>query len=477
MTDDITVPLPDRAHEAEPEVTEVLPVAADTEALADIGAPPPVPVSSPHEPRARRGWHPEIGRRLRGVAGIDESLLARVPQERARYTALGGVVIGTALMAAFSMWFAISEALGHGSFLIVIPVAIWGLFIFNFDRWLISSSMGLRWYRKAGTLVMRVMMAFLFGVIIAEPLVLRVFQTAIEKNVQDERSADLADLRTKLVACNPESTVPGGAIPRGCDGFVLTFTTTPGSQSSQLTAKRADAATLSAQIATDTKQLNTLNNEARLECVGSSGPGRTGKAGVGPNCTRLRKEADTYAKAHPIAAETATLSALQKQISTLEASVGSAQTVFEQQRTTMVNQRVAAEQSHQGAIGILERLAALNRLAATSTALFVGTWAVRLLFILVDSMPILVKMLGGVTTYDRLVERQLASADAEHAADLETAKDERQARVRRRRAEIDVELREHRAVLGSRVSRAVHDLATEYVEPSPADSSHMRGRV
>jgi hypothetical protein len=409
------------------------------------------------------------------VAGVDEVLLSRVPQERARYTALGGVVIGTALIAAFSMWFAITEAVGTTSAWVILPTLIWGLFIFNFDRWLISSSVGVHWHKRYGTLIMRVAMALLFGVIIAEPLVLRVFQTAIVKNIQDERTADLDALQSKLIACNPESNLPGGAtVAPGCEGYVLTFPSTPGSVTAQLASKRADAAALTTEIANDTKQLDTLNNEARLECVGATGPGLTGHEGVGPNCLRLRGEADAYAKAHPIATETASLAAVQKQISTLEAQVTTSQTTFEAQRSDLINREVAAAKAHQGSIGILERMGALSKLAASSSTLLIGTWLVRLLFIMVDCMPILVKFFGGVTTYDRLVERELENADEIHAADWETARDERMAGVRRRRDEIDVELREHRAELGSRVSRAVHDLATEYGEPPRSGSLYGR---
>jgi hypothetical protein len=448
---------PESNPEPAPDVAVAVPTE-DAVPTRDEGKPP----------RTRRSWRFSPGRTMRSVAGVDEALLDRVPQERARYTALGGVVIGTALIAAFSMFFAITEALGSTSAWIILPTIIWGLFIFNFDRWLISSAVGLRWHRRYGTLVMRVLMALLFGIIIAEPLVLRVFQSAVVKNIQDERTADLATLQSKLVACNPETAVPGGGeVPAGCDGFVLTFPSTPGSLSSQLASKRADEKSLAAEIATNTKQLNTLDNQARMECVGDSGPGLTGHPGVGPNCDRLRSEADAYAKAHPIGAETAQLTTLQKQISSLESQVTTAQGSFEKQRTDLINQRLAVERSHQGPIGILERMGALSKLAHSSTTLLLGTWAVRLFFIMIDCMPILVKFFGGITTYDRLVDRELANADADHAAAWEIENDERLARVRRRRDEIDVELREHRAHLGSRVSRAVHELATEYIEPNP----------
>ena len=420
----------------------------------------------------------DLGRRLRAVAGVDEALMARVPQERARYTALGGVVIGTALIASFSMWFAITEALGETSGWVILPTLIWGLFIFNFDRWLVSSAMGSRWHKRIGTLVVRVLMAVLFGIIIAEPLVLRVFQTAIVAHIQDERTADLAKLQTNLVRCNPE---PNGTAapktPANCNGYVLTFPTSPNTAVNELASKQADAAKLQTQIDTDTRQLATIENEARMECAGYKGPGLTGRAGVGPNCTRLRSEADAYAKAHPIATETAQLSTLQQQISTLEAQVASSRTDFLKERTQLINQAVATEKSHQGPIGIIERMGSLSALTKGSLTLLIGVWLVRLLFIMVDCMPILVKFFGGVTWYDRLVERELTNADLQHAAEFDTAYDERAARLHRRRAEIDVETREHRAALGTRVSRAVHDLATEYVEPGGTVYRGRSGRT
>src|SRR5262245_5868970 len=271
-----------------------------------------------------------VGRWIRVLAGVDEALLARVPQERARYTGLGGVVLGTATIAAFSMWFAISQLLGFSHPLIAVPVLIWFLFILNFDRWLVSSAMGSGWRRRLPTLLMRVTMALLFGVIIAEPLVLRIFQTAIEQHIRDEREHQLADLRSRLLECNPLSTAPGGAAaPPGCAGYVLTFSTTPGAMIEELAARRADADTLQATIDADSQELARINDLARRECVGDSGPGLTGRFGVGPNCRRLREQADTYEATHPIAPNVAKLAELRGQISALETSVSSGRADFE----------------------------------------------------------------------------------------------------------------------------------------------------
>lgn len=401
-----------------------------------------------------------LGRWIRVLAGVDERLLDRVPQERARYTGLGGVVLGTATIAAFSMWFAVSQLLGFSHPLIVVPVLVWFLFILNFDRWLVSGALGSGWRRRVPTLLMRIAMAFLFGVIIAEPIVLRVFQTAIEQHIRDEREQELADLRGKLLACNPLTTVPGGgAAPAGCEGHVLTFQTTPGATIEELAARRDDAQALRTVIDADAKELSRIEDLARRECVGDSGPGLTGRRGVGPNCRRLRQQADTYAATHSIAPNVVRLNALEAQISQLETKLSTSRETFEQAREAQIVERVAEVRSHQGSIGLLERMEALNELAKTNSALFLGIWAVRLFFVLIDCMPVVVKFLGGITAYDRLVDAQLASATTMHQAEVGTRHDEVAAGARKRRAELDLEVQEHTAGLHMRLDDAVRKLA------------------
>jgi len=62
------------------------------------------------------------GRLLRQVAGVNETILDWVPEERPRYTRLGAIVINTGLMAALSM----TVLLGKVDVppLFVVPVAL-----------------------------------------------------------------------------------------------------------------------------------------------------------------------------------------------------------------------------------------------------------------------------------------------------------------------------------------------------------------
>ena len=84
------------------------------------------------------------GRWLRSLIGVDEGLLDRVWEERARYTCLGAIVLGTAAMAALSMLDALDQIFGPIWPALILIALFWGAFICGIDRWLIASTHGVR---------------------------------------------------------------------------------------------------------------------------------------------------------------------------------------------------------------------------------------------------------------------------------------------------------------------------------------------
>jgi uncharacterized protein DUF4407 len=351
-----------------------------------------------------------VGRALRWLAGVDEKLLLWAPGDRAKYTALGGVVLGTATIAAFSMAMALSEVLGGFNPLILLPVLIWGVFIANLDRWLVSSSTGGRWGRRATLLLPRFVLAFMFGVVIAEPLVLRVFQTAIEQHITNERSDAVRDLESSLTNCNPEpnanAAAKAAAETTRCDQYRLNLDATFAANQTDLTEKRKAAQSLQATINQDNKEQARRDTLAANECAGTGGPGTTGKAGRGPECKQREDEADQYRVSHNTAQHEAQLSTLQADITRLEGDLNSTQQTYEQRRTAAINAKIDELRASQGSIGLLERFRALDDLTGSNGFLNAATWAIRLFFIAIDCMPVLVKFLGGTTEYDRRVERR-----------------------------------------------------------------------
>lgn len=398
-----------------------------------------------------------LGRRLRVLAGVDEDLLARLAPERPWYTGVGGVVLGTATIAGFSMWFAVSQAIGYTHVLVTVPALVWALFILNLDRWLVSRPHGSGWGRRIPGLVMRLVVSAFLGLVIAEPLVMRVFETAIEDQVREDRAEARADRRSTLLACNPGPS--DGSPPATCDPEhdLLSFEQDPAVIAAELASRESDAEQLHRTIEADQAGLSRLNDLARRECVGESGDGLTGVFGVGPNCRELRRQAGEFTASHRIDEKEARLSELENQISALRRDGRAAEEGFVQARDQLIDAELAALPDPQARIGFLERMNALHTLAAGTPALFIGTWAVRLFFIVIDCLPILIKTFGGQTAYDELVEVRLADSKQAYQRALATRR-EQQA------AEIDMKTRERAAELRIRLAEAVNRLADQYAQ-------------
>jgi hypothetical protein len=413
----------------------------------------------------------DAARGLRTLTGVDEDLLSRVRYERSKYTALGGVVLGTSVIAAFSMWNFATEALGRVSLAALVPTVIWMLFVLNLDRWLVTPQPNAR--RRLGPLLTRLLVALMLGVVIAEPLVLRIFQTAVVERVQDERTDTVDRLRTNLVRCNPVPSTTRTVAPKDCDTtYVLSFRATPGDRVDELTALRSDAATLQKRVDQDTTRLEAIDSDVRDECRRLVRIAATGLYQRTSECLRLRAKAQDYRTTHRTAQNEQRLAGMNTRISKIEGELTSSRGAFLKARADGIAQRLAEERAKQQEIGVLERIRALDELASGNPVLFVGIWLVRLLFVLLDMLPVLVKYLTGETAYDRMLTGESNSAVKIHGeqvrlaerralADLEIAQDAIEQEVRRHRAESEAAFREHTAAMNIRVRQAVNALEDE----------------
>jgi len=383
-------------------------------------------------------WSP-TGPRLRAIAGVQEELLARVPLETARYTALGALLVGTAMIAATSMWLAlrqVSDATWWFSIALLLPAFAWGGFILVVDRALITGITTTSQWRRSSTLAVRLVVAAVLGLVVAEPLILQVFHTAIEERITTERDDERDALRDGLVRCNP---VPGSApavpeSPTACDGFLLAVGTGAASGTAELTDLREAAADLQAQVDADRAAQLTLDETARRECAGEDGEGLSGLRGVGPLCGEARAVAEEFAAAAPIAPRVTELASLRSRIAELEGPTANSREAYQTERNALINGRVAELEFNGSAIGLLERLDTLDELTAGQPGLLFREWFLRAFLVAVDMLPVLVKVLGGITAYDRMADRRTA-----HYRDLHTTETEAEQRVRTSRVQAEAE--------------------------------------
>ena len=81
------------------------------------------------------------------ASGAQPDILKSCPTEESTYVGLGGTVISTALLGGISMTFALPIAFGVNWTVTLGAGLLWGVIIFNLDRWLVSSTRRMRTFR------------------------------------------------------------------------------------------------------------------------------------------------------------------------------------------------------------------------------------------------------------------------------------------------------------------------------------------
>ncbi len=135
-----------------------------------------------------------LTRLLLHAAGADLEILRMCPHEIFIYTALGGSVVASALLAGVSMSLAMTLAFGSLPWGVTVLAGVgFAMLNLNLDRWLagtymtgIGQRVSLR-ERLLG-LVPRVLLGLVLGIVVAEPLVLAVFRPEIRQELAVQRA-------------------------------------------------------------------------------------------------------------------------------------------------------------------------------------------------------------------------------------------------------------------------------------------------
>lgn len=428
--------------------------------------------------RFRRG---RIGNGMAGLAGARADVLASAPGARARFVALGGVLLSTGGLAAVSAAFAVHMALGvWWPFALVIGLG-WGAVIVNLDRMvLIGMGHDSSLKRNLVLAVPRLGLALILGIVVATPLTLQVFQKEIDAEIvqmqaeradayrlgleKDARFADLPALRERIDAA--ESIVAsGGLTDAGLAGV-----------QGEVTARQAqmDAALATAQ---------QLQAKAQCELDGTCG---TGDPGSGTAYQQARAAAD--AQAAVVASARSALDAATTDLTAAEGRstqlAGSSLTEDKASlaRLTVEQDRLQAafDTTNEGSGGILMRLEALDRLGNENGTLAAAQFMLSLLFMSVEILPVLMKLLLNVSppsAYDKLAElRDTGDVEIEELAQesrLTVAKAKEELLVMAEQERVD---RQKQAVMARRRAALADVVAGRSVDTSaeaPAESSRM----
>ncbi len=294
-------------------------------------------------------------------SGSNIQLLEKCPSDGSKYVGIGASVFFTGLFAMLASGYAIFTF--TGSYWSAIPVGIlWGLMIFNLDRFIVSSM------RKTGNkrnefimALPRIVLAILISVVIARPLELKIFEKEIETELTlintELKDAQIDQLRLK-------TTKEVALLQKENEAIAL------------LTAQK--------EIKRD-----NLREIARQEADGTGG---SMKRNAGPIYKIKKSDAD---KAE------LELSNLRKRNDQIIANNLSS---IDSIRTLLTTQIVKLEEPN--FTGFAARLEALDRISAKSTAIWMANWFIILLSIAIETAPIFVKLISYKGPYDHLLAQE-----------------------------------------------------------------------
>jgi hypothetical protein len=355
----------------------------------------------------------------RRLIGIREEVLAWVPEERARYTRLGLIVVNTGVMAAVSLFTALTRVV-EVPWPVVIPIALfWGLLVLTIDSWMVSSTHGSIGPGRWLMFIPRLVMAVLLGCVIAEPLVLWIFHPAIDADVEHYRQ-ELVRIETGLwTRCNPVDGADTTGI-RDCRDHQLGLKG-PAADQVTLSSLRDQRKTQNDEYVQLAAQRDEKQSLAEKECAGVKDVHTSGDEGWGPRCRAAWQVANEFVAHADFPGRQAKISSLDQQIKDLTTKLGGTQVTYGQAVQKGIDEKVTAYEKSFGRIDILEEAKGLERLSDQSFFVFAAKWLLRALLILVDSLPVLAKILGGTAYYDRLVNRQLRTGQSFHNLGLDYA--------------------------------------------------------
>jgi Domain of unknown function (DUF4407) len=365
------------------------------------------------------------------LSGVHIETLELVPSERPRFESLGWSILITSGLAVVSMWFALASALNVNG-IVALPIALcWGLVIMGIDRWLVTS-MPVDNNRKLALAAPRVVLALLLGTLISTPLVLRIFQTEINAQIvtmqQGNYNAFLKQQQGSQVA---QQVSTYSKELNNLNTIINSQGASTGNTSTdpELVSYNNQLTGLQKQLATWTlAQSQDLKEYSCQKYGGANCP----KAGVGPAAkASLASYNQATVQVKKVQGE---VNQLQQDIAARTKELSSSSKVDQQNRyQEALTQRPVVQQEYNTAVqrqnqlqavfyaqnqashGILTKLEALSQLSDSNLTVAVARWLLFLLFLVIECLPVTVKLLQKPSGY----EAALARAKLAESRDVE----------------------------------------------------------
>jgi hypothetical protein len=294
-------------------------------------------------------------------SGADSSLLKKCPTETSRYAGMGATIFFTGIFASLAAGYALYTVFDNVWTAVVFGI-LWGLMIFNLDRYIVSSM------RKEGstqrellTATPRIILAVIISIVIAKPLELKIFEKEINPELivmeQETYARQENQLRSRY---------------------------TP-----QQDSLKAERLMLQNEIVSITRKRDELVRLAQEEADGTGGSRRRN---LGPIYKTKKADADK------VEAE------LQQLIQQNGLRIAEVEKGLATADSLMRIDLAAQEKTRLN--GPAARMEALSRLTAQSSAMAWADWFIILLFIAIETSPVFIKLIAAKGPYDNLLKTE-----------------------------------------------------------------------
>lgn len=298
-------------------------------------------------------------------SGGNIHILRKTPSEWNKFAGIGGIILFTAVFATLSAGYAMFTVFDD-LWISVGFAVLWGLMIFNLDRYIVSSIKKTgTWWNQILMAIPRLILAAFLGIIISKPLELKIFEKEVNKQLNTIIQRNKTQLQAEM------------------NGRIL-------QQSGPFETEKKQ---IQSQIADYQKAYDSATVELEKEILGKQSGLTSGKEGFGPNAKRKselkeqrRIDLENYQKQ------------MQPRLEYLDKEISKVYNNIETER----NKTETFEDRFNG---FAARLQALDELGKNSAIIGVAATFIMGLFICLEISPVLVKLISSVGPYDYLLDK------------------------------------------------------------------------
>lgn len=414
-------------------------------------------------------------------SGANEEILAQCPTEKTKFIGIGSTIILTAILASFSGGYALYFTFQS------VPISIalgffWGIVIFSLDRYIVSS------IKKTGnikdeilTALPRIFMALVLAITISKPLELRLFQDAVNKAM-----GEIAN--TSISKCEQDWNMTRDKLIKSKSDLESKRK----AKSEEIYNKDAIYNSLSLDYQNNDSKIKVIKNNIELnnKIIAS---GTSYKKIFDSDGNYLRTIVKrTQAAQNAIGNNTSLrndLVALNSKISQIEAQKTQRKATLKEQvdtTETQYSRQIAGVQAQiddhnskraeyisdcsskaKNAQDIPARLEALSKITSDNASINIASWLITLLFIILETAPVVVKLLSARGPYDEILERIEYEKVMEQKIIISNLNDEVNTIIKisteKNKNKLDAELKANEELLKS-IALAQADLAKLAVE-------------